>query len=107
MRKEDERMKIYEFTRWTDFKNDDLFQINEYEVEEKPKSYKGKNILILKTDIDKLKGNYGMKMYRLTNDSDFYISEVIKRIRERVEGIERTLKGEKERLSEWEALKGE
>ena len=97
-------MKIYEFSTWGSY--NELFKVEEIEVEEKPKSYVGKYNRILKTDIDRLQGHYGNRMYRLTNDSDFYISEVIKRIRERVEGMEKALKGEKERLSEWEALKG-
>lgn len=98
-------MKIYEFTMWTDFKNEDLFQINEYEVEEKPKSYKGKNILILKTDIDKLKGNYGMRMFRLTNDPELYISESIDYIKAKIQNLEKSLKIYQKELSEWETLK--
>ena len=100
-----EGMIIYEFNTWFDFKNNNgLFGVTEIEVEEKPNSYIGKGIMVLKDDIDKLNLDLGIRMYRLSNDSNPYILAVINHLTERVEIRERYLKLTKKKLAKWEAL---
>lgn len=98
-------MKIYEFTTWT-FRGDGLFTVNEIEVEEKPKSYIGKNCRILKDDIDKLNSRYGNRMYRLENNPKPYIDAMIEKYKHRVKRLEESLLSKKAKLEEWENLKG-
>lgn len=100
-------MIIYEFSTWGAYKSDNgLFSIEEHEVEEKPKSYIGKGVRILKDDIDKLQGSYGHRMYRLSKDPKPYISAMTERMERAVESVEKSLKIKKDELKEWKTLQG-
>ena len=75
-------MKIYEFSTWGAWRGDNkLFGVAEIEVEEKPKSYTGKGVRVLKDDIGRLQNNFGNRMYLLENTPIVYISAMIERKR--------------------------
>ena len=98
-------MIIYEFSTWSGWNIDNgLFTMNEIEVEEKPKSYIGKHVRILKSDINKLDTLYGNRMYRLDNDAKSYIEAVIKRKKGKLESLEDRIKEAKAELEKWEIL---
>lgn len=96
-------MKIYEFSTW---ERDGLYSVNEIEVEEKPKSYIGKNYRVLKSDIDKLTNHYGNRMFRLDNNPKPYIDAMIEKQKNRVQELEKILDIAKAILAEWENAKG-
>lgn len=98
-------MIIYEFSTWGDWKSENgLFSVSEIEVEEKLKSYIGKNTRVLKDDINKLQNSYGSRMYRLDNDSQAYIQAMIELKRGVVESRENSLNLAKAELRKWKAL---
>ena len=98
-------MIIYVFSTWGAWKSENgLFGVEKIEVEEKPKSYIGKNTRVLKDDINKLQNNYGNRMYRLDNDSQAYIQAMIERKRGIVENKESSLNLAKAELQKWEDL---
>ena len=100
-------MIIYEFSTWTYGKDNGLYAVTEIEVEEKPKSYIGKNCRVLKDDIDKLSTSYGNRMYRLNNDPKPYIKAVIEKKAKSIESREMSLLIDKAELNRWKALQGE
>lgn len=98
-------MIIYEFSTWGDWKSENgLFGVAEIEVEEKPKSYIGKNTRVLKADIDKLQNGFGNRMFSLSNDTKPYIAAIIERKAQYIESREKSLNGAKADLKAWEAL---
>ena len=99
-------MIIYEFTTWT-FRKDSfngLFTVNEIEVEEKPKTYIGKNCRINKSEIGILSTSYGNRMYLLENKPEIYINAMINRRKMGVATAENRLAEAKEQLVKWEEL---
>ena len=78
--------------------------MTEIEVEEKPKSYIGKNTRILKDDIDKLHKCHGFRMFSLSNDTKPYIAAIIEQMAQNVESREKSLNEAKAELKAWEAL---
>lgn len=98
-------MTIYEFSTWWGNK-EFPFKITEIEVEEKPKTYIGKNRRIKKSDIDKLNSSFGNVMYRLDNNPEPFIAAMIKRKEERVDRLSNDLFSAKEDLEKWRNLMG-
>ena len=91
-------MKIYRFSSW--FAGNNLFAVEEIEVEEKQKSYVGKYTRILKRDINILTGS-GNKMYCLEKDPKFYMNAVISKMTTNISMEEKILKNNKSTLEEW------
>lgn len=96
-------MIIYEFSTWG-AKMGELFSVHEIEVEERPKSFIGKNCRILKSEIDIVSSHYGSRMYSLNPDPKPYIEEVMRRIKMRIYHHETALDQEKNKFEQWAAL---
>lgn len=96
-------MIIYEFSTWCT-KMGDLFSVKEIEVEERPKSFIGKNCRILKSEIDILSSSFGNRMYRLDPDPKPYIEAIMQRIKMRIYRHETALDQEKNKFEQWAAL---
>lgn len=96
-------MIIYKFSTWCT-KRGELFSVKEIEVEERPKSFIGKNCRILKSEIDLISSSFGNRMYSLDPDPIPYIEAIMKRIQMRINHHETALEQEKNSLEKWAAL---
>lgn len=96
-------MIIYRFSTWT-FKKGKIFEAEEIEVEEKPKTYVSKRCRINKNEIGKLSSHYGNEMYLLENKPEIYINAMIEHCKRGVDVAEKNLDAARERLSKWSAL---
>lgn len=98
-------MVIYEFTTWSFSKKfNGFFSVSEIEVEEKPKSYIGKNCRINKSEIGILKSSFGNTMYLLENKPEIYINAMIEHYKKNVNRAETNLIEAQKKLTKWSDL---
>lgn len=98
-------MIIYEFTTLTFGEPDDFYVVKEYEVEEKPLSYIGERIRVLKSEIDKLQTNISDRMFRLDNDPKPYIEALITKKQKSINQNRRRIARLEAEISKLQALK--
>lgn len=91
-------MKLYRFTCFRD-----KVEVSDFEVEEKPKSYKNVGIgyfsLIKKSEIDCLRNGYGLIMFSLSPSKTKYLEKVIELTNKKINRLSQdleTLKAKKE-----------
>lgn len=96
-------MIIFEFSTWRT-KQGELFSVKEIEVEEKPKTYIGRDSRINKDEIGLLQSSWGNRMYLLENKPETFINAMIGRCKNSVDVAEKRLADARERLSKWNAL---
>lgn len=97
-------MIIYKFTTWKWWgEKSPLFEVEEIEVEEKPKSYVNNKYhsRINKKEINELNTSYGYQMYCLDNNPETFINAVIENKTKKVERLEMELQNEKNALEKW------
>ena len=92
-------MKIYKFT--TGGVNE-LFKVEEIEVEEKTKTYISSFCRVPKSSIGVLHNTYGNRMYLLEDNPKIYIEAIITYKKEQIARIEDRLSYAKDKLEEWE-----
>lgn len=98
-------MKLYRFSTWGCYgEKDSLFKVEEFEVEEKPKTYVNTKYRsrINKDEINKLKCGYGNEMYCFDNTPKTYINAMIERKTSRINSLKEQLNNEKKNLEKWE-----
>lgn len=92
-------MIVYEFTTCG---VNELFKVQEIEVEEKPKTYISRFSRIPKSSIGVLHNAYGNRMYLLENNPKIYIEAMITYKKGQIVRLEDRLSYEKDKLEEWE-----
>lgn len=93
-------MKLYIFR--TSYRTN--FNVEEIEVEEKPKTYIGHHTRINKDEINKLSNHYGNAMYCLDNKPNRYIEAILEKKKKTLEALEKRLSEAKKEVEKWEAL---
>lgn len=88
-------MKLYKFTSYSFFIRK-FYEVDEFEMEEKPKTYCCKHCTVKKSEIGQISG-FDNRMWLLENNPSFYLKKLLEKNNEKINGVKENLEQLKQR----------